>query len=383
MPTPLSLLLTPRETLPVLQHIAANPAEPPDKAFHSMGVGVNTWYRATANLERLGLIAPDRGPAGRKVVRFHITPEGERVLARLDDLWGDVANSRAGLEWELDKSPPLKGSPRAGAVLCSLIEFAERRADFKELLRLEGATGKLARPGESALALEMLAFLQGRPGEAAHRAESAIKVLKREGNSRALRKAMYVHSAVLEYLGNPEKSIAVAIETRRLAKKAGDAGMEADAWMGIAIMHGRMEHYPDAFREFEKALQITKDAGLEAKHAKVLGNYAFIQALVDEPTGLAMADEALASARKVGATIIVARTQLTRALLLAVAGRPAEARKAMAEAQRLFKAGGEEKGAQLVKDWAGLVKRISRRRRHRSPADWKSQALALARTRPK
>jgi DNA-binding MarR family transcriptional regulator len=136
MPTPLPLLLNPRDTLPVLQHLAENPTQSPWVACKATGLSSHTFYEVTAHLESLGLIVPTKGPAGRKVLRYLVTPEGERVVARLGDILAEIAGSRAGLEWELAKTPPLRGSPRAGAVLCGLIELAERRGDFKGMAGL-------------------------------------------------------------------------------------------------------------------------------------------------------------------------------------------------------------------------------------------------------
>lgn len=362
----------------VLARIAANPAQPPKQAFTAMGVGVNSWYAATRKLERLGLIASTRGPAARKVKSFHVTPEGENVLVKLDEIWAEVANSREGLEWELDARPPDLGSPRAGEILCRLVELAERRADFGELRRLAQLSARMKRPGESLLAKEVGFFLKGQPAKARSAGEGALAALRPEGNSRSLRKAIAVLAPSLEYLGFPAKAYAAFVEARTLAKRAGDRGGEVDAWMGVGILHARLEHFNDAFRDFQRALKIAQEAGLESKRAKILGNLAFTQGFLDEKEGLATADEALRAARKVGASIVVARTQLTRSLLLAVAGRREESRRALKEARGLLSEGGEEKGASHIDDWSGLIKRILRSHHAPSPIDWRGQALRLA-----
>lgn len=382
MSSPLELLLEPRATLRVLEHIDAHPAQAPDRAQGALKVSHQTWYSAISRLESLGLVAPVRGPRRRKVKSFEITPEGERVLAKLKEVVAQVGSSRAGLEWELEHRPPLKGGARAGEVLCRLIEYAERRNDFAEMRRLEGVAKELGRPGEAHLAREVASFLQGRPKVAQSAGEAAIAELKPEGNTRSLRKAMMVVAACLEYQGEVSKPIRTVIAMRALARRAGDHEFEVDGWLIVGIMKSRLGHYADAVNDMEKALAIAKAHDLPIKRAKVLGNLCYTLAFVDEDRAMAMADEALRAARKVGATILIARAQTNRALFLAVRGRPDEARRAMREAKRLLAGGGEEKGAQMLEGWGRLVKQISRRRRTRYPIDWRAQAQSLARSQP-
>ena len=382
LPNPLALLLKPRATLRVLEHIAEHPSQRPREAYAQLGIANNTWYAAVRNLERLNLVAPTRGPAHRKVKAFHITPQGERALASVRELAAQVADSRGALEWELLGTPPLKGSARAGEVVCRLIEYAERRADFAELGRLESVAKKLGRPGEAHHARQVASFLVGQPKAAADAGEAAMEALGREGNTRSLRRVLTLQGGAYEYLGDVQRSNRMNLEARVKAHKAGDHAAELEAWMSLGITQARIGMHADAIRHMNRALGIAEREGLAVKRAKVLGNISFAEGLLDERKGLERADEALKAARRLGAQILIARAQLNRALFLAVLARPQEAHAAMREAKHLLAEGGEEKGDEMLLGWDRLVRQISRRRPSPYRGDWRAQALQLARSRP-
>ncbi len=381
-PSRFHLLFEPRETLPVLEYVAAHAETRPRHAAKQLGIGINTWYDAVKRLDRLGLIAIARQPGGTRTRRILLTPRGETLLGTLNETWTLVKDTPAALEFELQHSSPPKGSDRAGEVLCFLIQDAERRGDFEGLQVLEEKAKGLGRRAERWMAVQVRAFLHGQMKEAKAAGDRAIAGLGEGDNSPSRRKILFLQAATQEYLGDSKGAYASYTRLRILARKAHDLGLESDAWLGIGILKSRGGQMEDGIKFQLRALDAAERSGIEGKRAKVLANLAFTEMIAGKRTALARADEALEIARHSGFRIIIGRAQLNRALMLASKGSREEALRALREAQRILGPGGEERGPKALEEWAALVRRILRPRRHHGLQDWRDQALLLARKRP-
>jgi tetratricopeptide (TPR) repeat protein len=381
-PSRFHLLFEPRETLPVLEYVAAHAETRPRRAAKELGVGINTWYDAVKRLDRLGLIAITRQPGGTRTRRILLTSKGETLLGTLNETWALVKDTPAALEFELQHSSPSKGSDRAGEVLCFLIQDAERRGDFEDLQALEQKAKELGRRTERWMAVQVRAFLHGNMKEAKAAGDRAIAGLGHDDNSPSRRKILSVYAATLEYLGDEKGAYDTHTKVRILARKAHDFGLESDAWLGIGILKTRSGQIEDGIKFLVRALEAAEKSGHEGRRAKVLANLCFAEMVAGKSTALACADKALKAARHSGARIIVGRAQLNRALMLAEKGRKDEALSALREARRILEKGGEERGPRALEEWAALVRRILRPRHAPYPEDWRDQALLLARKRP-
>jgi len=381
-PSKFHLLVEPRETLPVLEFISNHPNIAPKRASKELGIGINTWYEAVERLARMRLVTGAKALQDTRTRTLFLTPKGVQFLQRLNEALALSGDTPALLEFELENAAPRKGSARAGEVICHLLMDAERRGDFEEMSRLERAAANLGRPAERWLAVQVAAFLHGEMEESRRAAEKALSMLGRDENTPTRRKVLFVYAATLEYLGDEKAAYTNYTSVRILARAAKDVALESDAWLGIGIRKTRSGQIHDGIKFLERALERAKASGIEGKRAKVLANLAFAELVAGRETALEHADEALEVARRVGAQIVVARAQLNRALLLAAAGSKQDSLRALGEARRLLRSGGEERGSGAVEEWAGLVRRILRHRRSPCPEDWRDQALLLARQRP-
>jgi tetratricopeptide (TPR) repeat protein len=347
-----------------------------------LGISITTWYAAVERLDRMGLVTAQPRGKDRRRRRLVVTPRGHRFLRHLGEALGAAEGTPALLEYEMRYASPPRGSPRAGEILCYLIIDAERRADFEGLRQLEDEALKRGRPAEKWMAVQVGAFLTGRHAEAKEAAERALPLLGRTGNTASRRRVLYLYAATLEYQGNSKGAYETYTAVRQLARGARDLALESDAWLGLGVVKARGGQVSDAIKFMGRAHTTALAANDDGRRAKALANLAFAEMVAGRPGAIEHANEALAVARSVGSRIIVARAQLNRALMLAVEGKRVEALEALREARGIMRQGGEERGAGALDDWSLLVRRILRPRQGPYPADWRDQALRLARMRP-
>jgi len=373
----LDLLMEPRESLAVLEHVARGGTRAPGAAARELRIGINTWYLCTKRLEDLGLLAITRAPGGKKAKSMEPTERGLKLLTLLKELPPLLEGSRAALEFELEEGRLPTGSARAGEVLFRLVEIAERNGDFGELARIARRARALKRPGEARLASATKLYLEGY-GQAAGRAlDAAMKALAGEPSSGAYLRALYLKSGVAEHDGNPRLAYILTTELRQRAKKAGNLGMEAEANLGLGILKTRSGQSRDGAKYMARAAEIARRAGLPAKESKILANLAFAEFFLDLGRARATADRALAAARRSGARVVEGRAQINRALILAAQGEKRAALEALSGAREIYREGGEERGREALEDWAALVRGTLRRRPGSSLAGLRGRVLAL------
>ncbi len=374
---PLDLLLSPRETLRVLDYLGAHPEAHADDGCEALSISRHTWYRALRQLEGLNLVVVERYPGGRKVRSVTLTPEGKGTLPLLRGLRELAQGSPIVLEAELDASPPRKGSAEAGEALLRLAEFGERRGDFGLLERVASRGEALGRPGEAQFATALAAFTIGDVHRASSSLRAALESLSRETSTRSYRRVFYYLALTDLYAGNERDGYLRLIRLRRMALDSRDQATEADARLMIGNLKGRRGQIKDAVGQMEKALQSARRAGLPSKEAKVLTNLCLMEFFLEPQRGLARSDEALEAAQGIGAKVLLVHIHNNRALIHAAMGQKRQALAELASARKLRTEAGYEGGEKSFANWQREVKRILRLPHPENRQDWQDRFLPL------
>ena len=376
---PLPLLLSPRDTLLVLDYVARTPAPHPPTAIRALSTSLHTWYASLERLERLHLIVIERVPGGRKVRGVTLTTEGHSALALLEGLRAITRNSHAAIEHTLAVAPPPRGSPQAGELLLQMVEIAERRGDFETLARVEQLAAAFRRPGEAEFALGVVQFTRGARAQGARHFQAALTHLKDQGTGRSYRRALFYHANAIQNVDDGREAFMELTRLRKLSQDADDLASEADARLGIAIMKALSGHFKDARAHLEKALDCARRAHLPNKECKILTSLCLTELCIDERDGLATSQRALDIALQGGFKLMLVHIRNNRALIFALQGRKKEALFEMREGRRLAAETGYERGPKARDDWDALVRRLVRRLPKGAPIDWRAEIRAMMR----
>jgi DNA-binding MarR family transcriptional regulator len=376
-PDPLPLLLHPRVTLEVLEYVALHPNTSPRAALNDLGISLHTWYDALARLESLNLIALERYPGVRTRRSAELTQQGRAVLHLARGLRSAVEGSPAALELVLSETPPRHGSREAGDLILTLLGFAESRADYPAMDRLEARARALGRPGEAAYAAGLSRFLQGDRKGSLEPLKRAVDALGGESTTRSYRRASYFHAAALDALGDDKRAYLEFTKLRRLAQLAHDDVTESDTRLGIAILKAARNQWDDSRKQLDGALECAKRTGSPGRQAKVLTSLCLVDFMLDHNAGLPRSDEALAMAKKAGAKILIMHIRVNRSLMLAYQGERKAASREVREAKRISREVGHEHGVHAIKAWAALSRRIALYPRGAYRQDLRGQVSAL------
>lgn len=362
-------------TLEVLEHVARNPQPSPKRALADLHISLHTWYAALERLEALDLVAIDRFPGVRTRRGVAVTPAGRRALEMAAGLRTAVDGSTAALEHRLRTAPPPAGSPEAGEVLVTLIERAGRRTNYAAMAKAVSEAEALDRPGEAAFGRGLAPFLRGDRDGARPHIEAALKQLPK--TSRAYRRALYYHAAVLESSEDSRASYLAFSEARRLARAAGDDVTEADARFGISRLKAERNQWRDAKVHLDAALACARRAGLPALQAKLLASLCLVEFILDPLSGLERSQEGLEKAREAGSQIAAMHIRGNRALMFAYRGERKAAEREIRAAERMAREIGYDPGLNVQAAWFALARRIAAAPAFAYPGDIPREVSAM------